>query len=498
MEYSTPEKAGIRSENILNYIKTLENARLATHDVLIMRGDKLIYEAYWKPFDRNFAHRMYSVTKSFVAISIGFLEQEGKLSLDDKISKYFAEELKAQPDRHMHDQTVRHMLMMSTAKTPQDWFKAKPQDRVKFYFQNPGTESRPSGTLFEYDSTGSFVLGALVERLSGMSLIDYLRSRLFDKLGISREAHFLKCPGGHSWGDSALICTPRDLMLTARFMMNKGKWNGEQLLNEKYVTDATSKQISNALFNDDEFNTQGYGYLIWRSFDNSFCFFGMGCQYALCVPDKDLILVYNADNQGKDYAGKLVIESFFKLIAHTAVDTELPEDTEAARELADYSAKLTLLAARGLISSPIAEKINGQTYVLDENPMGITQIRFDLREDGGTLYYTNAQGDKELAFGFGENVFTFFPQDGYADETGTVAGSRRYRCAASACWEEESHLAIKVQIIDTYFGVLDMHFSFCDQLVGIRMVKTAEDFLNEYVGFAGGEAPRHIAAHSIE
>ena len=486
MEFCTPEKMGIRSEKILEYIKVLEESRLATHDILIMRSGKLVFEAYWKPFNKEFQHRMYSVTKSFVAIAIGFLEQEGKLSLDDKISKYYAEELKNQPDMNMHNQTIRHMLMMSTAKTAQNWFTAKPKDRVSYYFQNDLKESRPSGTLFQYDSSGSFVLGALVEKLSGMSLIDYLRSRLFDKIGVSKEAYCLKCPGGHAWGDSALICTPRDLMLVAQFMMNKGRWNGEQILNEKFVTDATSDLISTSTVNDSEHNTQGYGYQIWRTFDNSFFFNGMGCQFAICVPDKDIIFVYNADNQGKDYAKKVIIDNFFKLIARTASDGELPENEAAAKELADYTSNLKLLTTYGEKKSPLADKINNKTYILNENSMGISKIKFSFNENGGVFCYTNEQGDKELPFAMCENEFTFFPQDGYSDEIGTVAGNRRYKCAVSASWVKESHLTIKVQAIDTYFGVLDMHFGFRDNVVGIRMLKTAEDFFNEYVGFADG------------
>ena len=487
MEFCTPEKMGIRSENILEYIKILEQSRLSTHDVILMRGGKIIYEAYWKPFNKDFKHRMYSVTKSFVAIAIGFLEQEGKLSLDDKISKYFLDELKDQPDLNMHNQTIRHMLIMSTAKAERNWFEAKPKDRVRFYFENDRIGSRPSGTLYQYDSSGSFVLAALVERISGMSLMDFLRNRLFDKIGVSKDAYCLTCPGGHSWGDSALICTPRDLLLVAQFVMSKGKWNGEQILNERFVTEATSMQIPNTILNDDEFNTQGYGYLIWRTLDNSFFFNGMGCQFAICVPDKDIILIYNADNQGKDYAKKIVIENFFNLIARTAVDEELPENQISAKELEDYSNELKLLTTYGENQSKILEKINNKTYLLNENPMGIKTLRFKFCENRGIIYYTNEQGDKELEFGIGENVFTFFPQDGYSDKIATVPGNRHYACAVSGSWIDENHLAIKVQVIDTYFGVLDMHFSFRDNLIGVQMVKAAEDFFGEYQGFAGGE-----------
>ena len=105
----------------------------------------------------------------------------------------------------------------------------------------------------------------------------------------------LKCPGGWSWGDSALICTARDLLKFSRFVMNYGKWNGEQLLNEKFLRDATSKLVDNNTKGVETYDSQGYGYLIWRTYDNSFSFNGMGCQFGICVPDKDLILVYNGE-----------------------------------------------------------------------------------------------------------------------------------------------------------------------------------------------------------
>ena len=114
MEYSSPEKLGIRSENILKYIKILENSRLSTHDIIIMRNGKIIYEAYWKPFHKDFQHRMYSVTKSMVSIAIGFLLDEGKLSLDDKIVDHFPEFVPEGLIEGVKKQTIRNMLMMST------------------------------------------------------------------------------------------------------------------------------------------------------------------------------------------------------------------------------------------------------------------------------------------------------------------------------------------------------------------------------------------------
>lgn len=487
MEFAVPEEMGISTENILAYIKHLEERSLAMHDILIMRRGKIVCEAYWKPFHKDFLHRMYSVTKSFVGIAVGFLEQDGLVSLDDKISKYFPEEIKNQKDENMRNQTIRDMLMMATAKTERPWFTARTDDRVQYYFSNDLPDSRPAGTIFQYDSSGTFVLGAMVERLTGKTLMEYLNGKLFKKIGVSEKAYMLKCPGGHSWSDSALICTPRDLMKTAQFVMNKGKWNGEQILNEKYVTDATSALICNNDLNDTQCTSYGYGYYIWRTYDNSFAFVGMGCQFAVCVPDKEIVFVCNADNQGKSYGYQTIIDNLFDMVIRPATDLPLPKNEKAEKELADYISSLTLHVAKGAESAPIQRKISDKTYIMNDNPMGIEKIRFTFSGNEGTMFYTNAQGDKELKFGICKNVFGEFPQDGYADEIGSQKGKRRYKCASSAAWEGENNLVITVQIIDTYFGNINMHFGFKDNEVGVFMIKTAEDFLDEYQGYAGGK-----------
>ncbi len=310
INYKTPENMGISSKNILNYINILENSRLSTHDVIIMRGNSIVYEAYWAPFNKDYNHRMYSVTKSFVALAIGFLYQDGVIDLDDKIINYFPDEAKKQTDIYMREQTIKDMLTMRTAKEPKNWFKANTDDRVRFYFENDDLISRPSGTIFQYDSSASFVLGALVEKVSGKSLIDNLKENLFNKIGVSDGIDCLKCPGGHSWGDSGALCTARDLLKIAKFVMDKGVLNGKQLLNTDFLNNAVSKLTDNNSGNLNEFDCQGYGYCIWRSYGNSFWFNGMGCQIALCIPDKDIIMVYNGDNQGNNFAKKLLLIIF--------------------------------------------------------------------------------------------------------------------------------------------------------------------------------------------
>ena len=136
----------------------------------------------------------------------------------------------------------------------------------------------------------------LVERLSGRSLLDYLKEKVLNHIGGFEGAQILKTPDGTPWGDSALICTPRDLLRFARFVMNDGIWDGKRLLSEAYVRAATSRQADNNLEGNTAYNRYGYGYQIWRH-ACGFSFNGLGGQFAICVPEKDFIFVCTADMQ---------------------------------------------------------------------------------------------------------------------------------------------------------------------------------------------------------
>ncbi len=492
MNYNVPEQVGISSAAILAYYKRLEEAGLSTHAVYIARGDEIVSFAHWKPFHHDFSHRMYSETKSFVAIAIGFCLQDRLIDLDDPILKYFPEGEEYDPDENVRAQTIRSMLVMATARPAVNWFTARSNDRVRTYFNNPHKSRKPF-SYFEYDSSGSFVLGALVERVTGKVLTDYLREKLFDKIGVSKEAHMLKCPGGHSWGDSALLCTSEDVLRTVRFLANGGAWHGEQILDADYVKAATSFQISTAHESGCHWDKQGYGYQIWLGYEDSFFFNGMGCQFGLYMPKKDMLLVYNGDNQGNGNAMGVIFDGFKELIYDTAVDGPLPNNLDALGELRCLETDLHLMAARGEVTSPMLEKINGKVYTANENPMGITKFSVSIAPTSGSnglgsFSYTNAQGEKCLYFGMTQNIFGDFPETGYSKEVGSVSEpGHKYHYAASGAWTAPDTLYLKVQLIDDYFGNFHQYIRFKeDGTAELSMRKTAEDFLQTYHGDAVG------------
>ncbi len=483
-EKITPEQAGISSETVIKFINALEKRGAATHGLLFMRGDKIFTEAYWKPFHREFQHRMYSETKSFVGIAIGLLEEEGKLALDDKIVDYFPEKIDGEIMKYLGEQTIREMLQMVTVGGPSWWFASGNPDRTHHYF-NDKRQTHPSGTLFAYDSSGTQVLCALVEKLSGMKLLDYMKEKLFNEMGYFQDATVLETPNGDSWGDSALICRLRDIAAFALLVKNEGVWNGKRLMNAEYLRQATSNLTNCSSSAHYSACYQGYGYQIWRTCGGGVAFIGMGDQFTVYYPEKNLLFACNSDDQGTQLVRNMIIMNLEDMFVDEIQDEPLPENKEAQARLEKLIAGLELRHAQGAEDSPFRKEINGVEYVCEDNPMGITKFSFRFHDEKtGEFCYTNAQGDKVIPFGVNHNVFGKFPQLGYANDRGAVPTTDGYmhKDAVSLAWLEEKKILLFVQIIDRYFGNMSAVFGFKGDEVYAVFSKAAEHFLTEYEG----------------
>ena len=482
-EKITPERAGISSSEVARFINYLNDNSLVTHSLLMMQGDKVFTEAYWKPFNADFCHRQYSQTKSFVGIAIGLLISDGKLSLDDKIAELFSEKIDTEIPEYLKGQTVRNMLTMCTVGEQRWWFGMSDPDRVHIYF-NGRTAAKIPGALWEYDSPGSQVLSSLVEKLTGKRIFDFLYERLFSHMGTFKTARILKTPNGDSWGDSAMLCTPRDMASFAKLLMDGGCWDGKQLIDKEYVGKATSAVVDNSEVKHGHVFGHGYGYQIWKAPRGGFAFVGMGGQLTVVLPSKKLIFVINSDNQGNDSAYDLIVNGFLSFVADRIADGALPENDNEYRELNDKIASLELYALKGLTECPLAGKIDGVTYVCEDNPLGMTKFSFSFGEGEGEFRYTNEQGDKVIPFGINRNVFGKFPELGYSDEVGreVTTNGHMYSDAVSLRFTQDNKLQMKVQIIDKYFGNFLATFAFVGDEAACKFTATAENFLGKYRG----------------
>jgi len=475
---SSPESLGIPSSAILSFLERIDREQTCMHGFLLLRKGQIAAEGYWAPYSKDSMHRMYSVSKSMVSLAIGLMIEEGKLSLEDRVASFFEDKVPENLHPYLAESTVRDLLMMATPHSENSYTRYDKDWAATFFHKAP---SHPPGTIFSYDTAATVILNTIVERISKVPFLEYMRDKLLDPIGFSKDAWCIKTPEGTSWGGSGVICTLRDMAKLAYVCLNKGRWEDRQLISEEYIREATSKQIDNSII-----GRQGYGYQIWMQREGGFAFIGMGSQYALCFPDKDLIFACISDTQGAGPTGTGVIEPFYDEIFYKVKDSPLPEDAKSHTALKGKILDLKILPQRGNLASPYAERISNRWYTLNENPMGITRMRLTFNGDEGIWEYENASGHHTLNFGLGKKVPGDFPQRNYFDERIGTASGRRYKCLASAAWVEDHKLNMLVYITDIYLGTLKITFAFKGDEISIFMTKVAEWFLDEYEGFAGG------------
>lgn len=465
------ETENIDSTWIVNFLNRLESADVALHSMILMRHGNIVAESYYAPYTKHSLHRMFSVTKSFVSLAIGLLESEGRLSLDDHIIDYFPDKL---PEEGVHPyiaaMTIRNMLMMATCHTSTT-YKLIPEDDndwVGSFFTI--TPSHMPGTCFSYDTSSSHVLCALVEKLTGMELLEYLRVKFLNEIGFSKSAYIIKAPMGESMAGSGLLATPRDILSVMYLISRGGKYNGKQLLPAKYLKTASSKLIETYAKSQTFEEMQGYGYQIWQTTHNSYAFYGMAGQLAVYSPDKDMLLVTTADTMGRNGGVQLIYDAYWQEIYDKVDDKQVQTSTP---DFDNFLTTRRLKYVNGSITSPLVPSINGVLYTLDENISGFKKISLEFSENDGIFTYEDNNGVHTLNFGILNNEITMFPV-------------YNFRTAVSGAWLDNSNFLIKAQIIDEAIGNLYIQFTFIDDTVTLMMRKYEETMFNEFNGFISG------------
>lgn len=485
--FCKPEEQGLDSSRISKFIERMKERKTNLHSFMMVRGGKILTEAYYKPFNKDFMHRLYSSSKTYVSIAVGMLIGEGKLRLEDKIMELLPEYANTEQHKWMKECTVEDALKMSVPMLTDTYFALDYKEWAWTFFNHPTRSKalKPAGTVFNYNTSGSFILDVLVEKITGKPFLEYMRP-IFDKIGVSHDIWCVKAPDGYSWGGSGVVCTLRDFAKFAELLLHMGEYKGEQLIPRWYMERATSKQISNIRDNHITIrHEQGYGYQIWIT-NYGFSLSGMGSQFAFCFPEKDFLFVCNGDTQcGNDTEGDYIYEQLVHEVYEYLQDEELPiGDAYAAlqNELND----LQLNVDYGKAHMPFEKEIDGVIYELEENDMGWKWFRFDYKGERGTLTYENRRGVKTIDFGCNSLVEGTFPETHYYDKQVSTPSNRELACMADASWTEEKKILLRAYIVDSSFGNCFMTFGFKGKEVGVMMNKRAEFFMEDYEGFAGG------------
>ena len=316
---ATPESQGISSDLFTALLRELDASKdTEMHHFMALRHGKVICECNFAPYPKGMWHITHSMCKSITGMAIGMLIEEEKLKLDENIYDIFPDHINAFSKIFRPVITVENLLTMTSGVTFNESGIVSGNDWLGS-FLNASVNGKP-GTEFQYNSLNTYVLSAIVTKRTGETLTEYLTPRLFDPLGITKY-YWETCPKGITKGGWGLFLCAEDMAKLGQLYLQRGKWNGQQLVSEYWIEISTARHLKTQ--ND----TYGYGYQLWmEQRPGSFEYNGMLGQNVIIYPDMDMVLVTNAGNKEmfQDCIMLNIIRKYFPVNYHPA--DVLPEN----------------------------------------------------------------------------------------------------------------------------------------------------------------------------
>ncbi len=392
---STPEQQGVPSETIARFFQQVEEKGYDVHGLMMLRHGKVIVEHWWPPYAPQYQHAMYSATKTFTGAAVGFAVQEGLLNIEDKVTSFFPDLLPDTISPELAELSVKHLLTMSVGHASTR-YAGSGESQVRSFLA--ASFAHEPGTSFTYNITASHMLSHIITKVTGMSIYEYLKSRLFDPLGIEDFVWEMD-NDGIPMGNGGSHMRTSDLAKMGLFLINKGKWNGKQLLNSEWLEAATTphifehpewteEQIANA--NDDQ--AQGYGYQIWMGRHNSYRAIGGQNQLIMVIPEYDFVLACHS--QIGDEAG------FNSLIYDMLPD--MSDKKLNPKKSFDLNASIANYEIKRPFEKSTTTKVTMSTrrYQMEENANGIRNVLFRFDASGNcTLTFVTTGSIHNIPFG---------------------------------------------------------------------------------------------------
>jgi CubicO group peptidase (beta-lactamase class C family) len=282
---SRPEAQGVAPAAIRDFVQAADKQLDSLHSFMLVRHGQVVAECWWAPYAANTPHMLFSLSKSFTSTAVGLAAAEGKLSIDDPVLKFFPDDAPANPSANLKAMRLSDLLRMSTGQQTEP--PRRPDETWAKTFLAHGVSFKP-GTHFLYNTSGTYMLSAAVQKATGQTVLDYLKSRLFEPLGIENPTWETNSQG-ISVGGYGLSIRTEDIAKFGQLYLQKGKWNGKQLVPEAWVAAATARQTSNGSNPASDWD-QGYGYQFWRCRHGAFRGDGAFGQYCVVLPEQDAVV----------------------------------------------------------------------------------------------------------------------------------------------------------------------------------------------------------------
>lgn len=434
---ATPESQGISSDLFAALLRELDTSKdTEMHHFMALRHGKVICECNFAPYPKGMWHITHSMCKSITGMAIGMLIEEEKLKLDENIYDIFPDHINAFSKIFRPVITVENLLTMTSGVTFNESGIVSGNDWLGS-FLNASVNGKP-GTEFQYNSLNTYVLSAIVTKRTGETLTEYLTPRLFGPLGITKY-YWETCPKGITKGGWGLFLCAEDMAKLGQLYLQRGKWNGQQLVSEYWIEISTARHLKTQ--ND----TYGYGYQLWmEQRPGSFEYNGMLGQNVIIYPDMDMVLVTNAGNKEmfQDCIMLNIIRKYFPVNYHPA--DVLPENplshsllkrlcgelengehnnrstslrgrwkrnVVSRRKHSDkkYSYRISAAVDRPSDHHSFMRAVSGRTYVMEQQNIGIAplfvQVFHNNMTDGiSEISFTYDTGNFYVSFTEGEVI----------------------------------------------------------------------------------------------
>jgi CubicO group peptidase (beta-lactamase class C family) len=449
-EKDSPELEGISSRAILDFVEALDYEMPdQIHSIMLRRHGKVAAQGWWAPYKAEDPHMLYSLSKSFTSTAIGMAVDEGLISLNDPIISFFPEETPAEPGAYLKAMRIRDLLRMNTGH---QWEPQRGQAEGSWVkgFLAAEVQFKP-GTHFVYNSYATYMLSAIIQKVSGSTLLDYLTPRLFEPLGIKNPS-WETDPAGINTGGWGLNITTEDISKFGQLYLQKGMWNGKQLVSEAWVEEATSLQSSNGSNPDSDWD-QGYGYQFWRCRFGLYRGDGAFGQYCIVMPKQDAVLAITSGTGDM----QKVMDLAWKFLLPAMEESSLSPDEEGRDLLEKKLNSLAIAFAKGEKESSEAAELIGKRYDIKTEGSKIVSVSFD--------------------FSASPNIITIFSEDGistlnteYLSWGKGALKNPRFEpdeVAVSGAWESPDSYLMKLVYYKTPY-VAEYRFKFKENLLTLE------------------------------
>jgi len=457
--HSTPEAEGVSASGIDSFLTAAGKSKNEFHSIMVLRHGKVIAEGWWNPYRSDLKHSLYSTSKSFTSTAVGFAVTEGRLKVTDKVIKFFPESLPDTVSPYLAQLTVRDLLTMSVGMEPDPTgvIPFKSVNWVKAFLATPIVHQ--PGTKFLYNTMATFMLSAIVQKVTGEKELDYLKPRLFEPLGIHGEDWEANEQGINTGGWGLRLKT-EDMAKLGELYLHKGMWNGTQLLPAAWVNEATTFKIDQApgvaqSKKDSSDWMQGYCYQFWRCRHNAFRADGAFGQYIIVMPDQDAVIAITCETP--DMQGE--INLVWKYLLPAMHPAGLAENKIGDAVLNSHLAALAL--------PPLPQGSDGQApeklFSIKPNALNIGSMEVKFRHDTCRLLLGVNAGVYELNFAIGK----WLPGSTSWPAPSLLQGAKEdfsflapYKVDGSYTWLDSNTLELKLRYIESpHSEIITCHFN---------------------------------------